>query len=484
MRIRQKIRMIGLVGAMHVFMLVGCGVDYQEAKMSTHPDQLTTCEYPATLEITSINIGQGDATLVATPTKLLLADAGESYWNSSIDAKAIDSVIVAKYGCRKLDYVVISHFHVDHIGYVGYGGLYYLANDLGYTIGETLVRNYIDNVGTTSQTYNNWVTYLGSPEGQTKLNPQTAVVGRELDLGGGVVAKIASVDTRTASCPDGWGSKPDLSCGGEYVWPSEVLGDHRGVLPEPDENGYSVSLVLSLGDFDMFIGGDITGETADSGYDAKYHDVESYLAPDIGEVDVLRVSHHGSDHSTNATFVSTLDPQVAVLSVGNANTYGHARQTVIDTILGVIGGVPGRDTWIYMTERGDDGIGGCLTDYEYSDEAAGNLYGRATIVSDTDGDYCTIEGGDVDIIVSADGSSFVIEGVAYTSAQGTQPVCDNDGLCESGEDCLNCPGDCLQGSGAECGNGVCEAGNGEDCLSCPSDCRGKQGGTPTKQYCC
>jgi len=170
--------------------------------------------------------------------------------------------------------------------------------------------------------------------------------------------------------------------------------------------------------------------------------------------------------------------------VGNANTYGHSRQTVIDNILGVVGGVPQRDTVLYMTERGDDGIGGCLTDYEYSDRAASELYGRETIVSDTDGDYCTIEGGNVDIVVAPDGSGFTVEGYAYISSAGNSPTCDFDGTCEAGEDCVNCPGDCTQGAGAECGNGVCEAGNGEDCLSCPADCRGKQNGTPSKQYCC
>jgi beta-lactamase superfamily II metal-dependent hydrolase len=479
-KIRQRIKMIAFVGAAHVFMLVGCGVDNTESETDNLPANLLTCEYPSNLEITTINIGQGDATIVATPTKLMLLDAGESYWNSTTDAQTIDGVIMAKYGCRKLDYVVISHFHNDHIGYAGYGGLYYLANDLEYTIGETILRDYINNVGTTSATYNSWVAYLDTTDGQTKLNPQTALIGNELDLGNGVIAKVTSVDTRTASCPDGWGSKADLSCGGEYVWPSEVLGDHRGASPEPDENGYSVSVVVSLGDFDMYFGGDLTGVNVGS----SEHDVESYLAADIAEVDILKVNHHGSDHSTNPTFVSLTQPQAAIITVGNANTYGHARQSVVDTILGVVGGVPTRDTWLYMTERGDDGIGGCLADGTSSDEAAGNLYGQATIVSDTDDDYCTIEGGDVDIVVSVDGSSFTIEGIAYTSATGTTLTCDNDGLCEAGEDCVNCPNDCSQGAGAECGNGVCETGNGEDCLSCPGDCRGKQGGKPSKQYCC
>lgn len=61
-------------------------------------------------------------------------------------------------------------------------------------------------------------------------------------------------------------------------------------------------------------------------------------------------------------------------------------------------------------------------------------------------------------------------------------VCDNDGTCESGEDCNNCPNDCVGSSGsAVCGNGVCEPG--EDCTSC-GDCSGKQNGKFSNRYCC
>jgi Calcineurin-like phosphoesterase/Purple acid Phosphatase, N-terminal domain len=70
-----------------------------------------------------------------------------------------------------------------------------------------------------------------------------------------------------------------------------------------------------------------------------------------------------------------------------------------------------------------------------------------------------------------------------SSCQGC-PLCDNDGVCEAGEDCNSCPNDCIAGTGASCGNGVCEAGDGEDCLSCPQDCRGKQSGKPSGRYCC
>jgi len=65
-------------------------------------------------------------------------------------------------------------------------------------------------------------------------------------------------------------------------------------------------------------------------------------------------------------------------------------------------------------------------------------------------------------------------------------ACNNNSTCESGEDCNNCPSDCVSGtsSGAVCGNGVCEAGDGEDCVSCPADCNGVQGGKPSGRFCC
>jgi len=66
------------------------------------------------------------------------------------------------------------------------------------------------------------------------------------------------------------------------------------------------------------------------------------------------------------------------------------------------------------------------------------------------------------------------------------PLCNGNGICDAGEDCTGCPGDCISGTttGAVCGNGKCEAGNGEDCLNCATDCNGSQGGKPGSRYCC
>ncbi len=64
-------------------------------------------------------------------------------------------------------------------------------------------------------------------------------------------------------------------------------------------------------------------------------------------------------------------------------------------------------------------------------------------------------------------------------------VC-GDASCDSGEDCVSCPADCpsLPLPAAECGNGLCEAGDGEDCVSCPADCNGQQSGKPSGRFCC
>ncbi|GKX27523.1 hypothetical protein SH1V18_00030 [Vallitalea longa] len=279
---------------------------------------------PGNLEIHHINIGQGNATLVVGPTgKSLLIDVGESYWNSSADANVIGPYIENVLGSKYIDYVLITHFHCDHIGYIGYGGLWNLVEQQNFTIGHMIHRDYDSYLGQTSSTFSNWKTYLEGV-GRNKLNPLIAVEGTNLiDLGSGVTVDI-------------------LTCDGNG---DIIPGNFSNDAYPPSENDYSIGLKISYGDFDEWIGGDLDGEFCTSNYGYSYHDIETSVAKEIGDVDVYLVNHHGSDHSSNSTFINQLDPEVSIISVGDGNTYGHPRQSVMDLVLAT--------SDVYLTERGE-----------------------------------------------------------------------------------------------------------------------------------
>ena len=174
-----------------------------------------SCVYPTEpLTITAVDIGQGDMNLVATPSKFLIGDTGESTWNTSYDADTFDAWFRARHGerCTNLDYVVISHFQVDHIGYIGYGGLWKIHNKFKYTIGKTLFRDFRSYVGSRSGTYDNWVNYLDNEGGFASLNGEIATVGSQIDMGNGVTTEIIHVDGKTPLTPGGCRPEVRLFC--------------------------------------------------------------------------------------------------------------------------------------------------------------------------------------------------------------------------------------------------------------------------------
>lgn len=321
------------------------------------------------LEIHHINIGQGDATLIVSPAgKSLLFDAGESTWNSSTKAQIIGPYIGTVLGCKSLDYVLISHFHLDHIGYAGYGGLWHLVEKQGFSVGTTLVRNYQNYLGDTSGTFTNWKAYLEGA-GQAKLHPVTALEGTgQVNLGANVSVNILALDGNGALLP----------------------GNFQGDSHPPSENDYSIGAVLSYGQFDEWIGGDLSGAYEVGGFGYTYHDIELGAAPEIGDVDVYRVNHHGSAHSSSATFISQLDPEISILSLGNSNSYGHPAQPVMDRLLGT--------STVYMTQRGDP------------DTNIGNA----------------IVAGHV-VIKTSNGLHYTVNGTAFTATEPARNDTDGDG---------------------------------------------------------
>ncbi len=110
--------------------------------------------------------------------------------------------------------------------------------------------------------------------------------------------------------------------GDTYTWgesTAHVLHPDRQYL---NENNNSVVIRLSHGAVDFLLTGDAEWE------------VENTLLSTGGDLsaDVLKVGHHGSNTSSYGAFLDAVQPEVAVISVGADNTYGHPSQVVLDRL--------------------------------------------------------------------------------------------------------------------------------------------------------
>ena len=95
-----------------------------------------------------------------------------------------------------------------------------------------------------------------------------------------------------------------------YTLGNTVLKIYTGSETWADVNDYSVICRLDTGDIEFLFMGDAEVP------------VEAALKGDIS-AEILKVGHHGSKSSTGSEFLSRVNPEVAVISVGTGNTYGH-----------------------------------------------------------------------------------------------------------------------------------------------------------------
>ena len=338
-------------------------------------------------EIHVFQVGQADSQLIVGPTgRTLLIDVGELSWNSGRGAQLVANKIRQVMGANHnhIDYIVATHLHTDHIGYVGRGGIWGLIENQGFTVGALIDRDagvWIDadqdgqpiqdeitwhNAGKTSGTGWRWLGYATDSNNATRLNREIAIVGSttQINLGPNVTVAVIESDAQGVRMADGQ---------------TDLAGDHTNRAVPPSENDYSITLKVSFGRLDYVTGSDTDGEyaTAPGGY--TYNDVESVIAPRIGRVEVLHANHHGSAHSTNQLYVNTLDPDVSLISCGN-NSYGHPDQDTLNRLLST--------STIYLTAQGDPS----------------RNYGSAVIVDD-------------DIVIrSSNGVNYTVDGNAYVAS--------------------------------------------------------------------
>jgi beta-lactamase superfamily II metal-dependent hydrolase len=350
----------GLALGCFVVVLFGCVPDLRDPSASpgsSRTGQDTgTCGSgswtPGWLEIHHIDAGLAVSTLVVSPVgRSLLIDAGEAAWDSHDGASAVGAYVRTVLGCTSLDYVLLSHFHLDHAGFPGSGGLWHLVHEQGFRVGKLVHRDLFRYAGTSGETLAAWRRLLQSDEATALLHPELAATGTgQIRLDGGVTVGIVATD------------------GAGVLRPGDFAGDP---VP-PDENDYSIALLLRMGRFDYFTAGDLSGETVSAaGY--AYHDIETRVAPWVKDVDVYRVSHHGSRHASNPTLLAELAPRVSIIQVGDGNSNGHPTQDTVDRLLA--------RSALFLTQHGDHG----------TDLGAGKVVGHVVLRTANGVDY-TVNG--------------------------------------------------------------------------------------------
>lgn len=93
-----------------------------------------------------------------------------------------------------------------------------------------------------------------------------------------------------------------------------------------DANEYSIVLTLTSGNFSVMLTGDIEGEGEQKLTQLLQKEEKG------GRTTVLKVAHHGSKYSTGETFLETVSPDIALISAGENNSYGHPHEEVLNRL--------------------------------------------------------------------------------------------------------------------------------------------------------
>ena len=253
----KKIRIVLLI--ILCLLVVGCANPFVESDDKTSVSTFSG----DTLRVNYIDVGQGDSVFIQLPNnETMLIDAGEAY--------EADNVInyLNNLGIKKIDYVVGTHPHTDHIG-----GLEEVINT--FDIGSI----YMPRASSTSKTYEDLLTTISNKGLKVKTVKSGVVVLDDDNL------KL------------------------EFIAPNS---DNYSEL-----NNYSAVLKLTYLDNTFLFMGD--AETLS----------ENEITSNV-DADVIKVGHHGSDSSSGIEFVKKVSPEYAIIMVGEGNSYNHPYQSIID----------------------------------------------------------------------------------------------------------------------------------------------------------
>ncbi len=220
-----------------------------------------------------INVGQGDSIFLKSPNgKTMLIDAGTSESFSSIKSVLDDE------GVTKLDVVIMTHPHSDHMG-----SMNEIAEN--YKIGTFYMP---DAVNTTSM-YDKLLSTLERKKIKTKTiwGSSKSTIKWDDDVEVRVLSPIE---------------------GGDYL---------------DNLNDLSIVVKVTYGDTSLLLTGDA---------ESRAEELMLSGEKDLLKADVLKLGHHGSSTSSSKAFLEAVQPKAVVISVGKNNDYGHPHKETMQRL--------------------------------------------------------------------------------------------------------------------------------------------------------
>jgi beta-lactamase superfamily II metal-dependent hydrolase len=275
------------------------------------------------LEIHQINVSNGNAVFIKGPNgTTILYDSGDSGRGSTRVLPFLQSPtgggMPAPGGSPRtaLTYAIMSHQDSDHLG--GADEIF----GAGSSLYDVQVKNYFNG---STKTGTQITEYLNAASATTAGTAVRMPVGTIIDLGGGA----------TVTCVANWNESTSL-------WETIAGTTVSGVS---NSNDLSVALLVECGGFDYLVSGDLGGGAPDActARSTTQMNLETTLINAListgmissGGIDVLGVSHHGSESSTNPDLMNVGRPEVALIATGNGQSSGwnFPRADVVDSVL-------------------------------------------------------------------------------------------------------------------------------------------------------
>ncbi|MBK8983174.1 MAG: DNA internalization-related competence protein ComEC/Rec2 [Ignavibacteria bacterium] len=234
------------------------------------------------LIITFLDVGQGDCALIETPCgKNILVDCGNSTETFDNGEKTIAPLLRRK-GISKIDIIILTHMHQDHIGGVN------------YLLKHFEVKSIIES----------------GQKHKTKFTAQTDSLA--------YANKVSRVTVRSGDIID---DITDMRV--YFLFPTKERAEASAHPKFGNLNNGSVTFILKYKDADILFTGDIEGEG------------ELFIRDNYSEflkTDVLKVAHHGSVTSTTIPFTIKNSPEAAVISCGKFNKFSHPSEIVLNRL--------------------------------------------------------------------------------------------------------------------------------------------------------